>query len=404
MGCTEPIALAYCASIARNTLGSLPDRVEIKASGNIIKNIKSVVIPNTGGLKGIEAAAAIGIIAGNPERGLEVISEVSEEHKMRLPAYIKNTEFKILSSDSEYLLDIIVNVYHEHDSAMVRIVHSHTNIVRIEKNHNIVFSKDIDSLTDQSSPDYSSLSVKDIYDFAETVDIDDVKNILDRQIQYNSAISEDGIKMSYGANIGTVLLDSYGSDIRNRAKAKAASGSDARMNGSELPVIINSGSGNQGITVSLPVIEFAKELRVSDIKLYRALVLSNLLAIYQKRGIGYLSAYCGAVSAGAAAGAAIAYLHGGDYEAVIHTLSNALAITSGIVCDGAKASCAAKIAASVDAGILGYDMYRNGQQFNGGDGILSKDIEDTIRNIGLLGKEGMRETDKEILCIMTCFD
>ena len=250
-------------------------------------------------------------------------------------------------------------------------------------------------------PDYSLLTVEGIVDFSDTADLSDVRELLDRQIAYNTAISQEGLRGSYGANIGKVLLKEYGTDVKNRAKAAAAAGSDARMNGCEMPVVILSGSGNQGITASLPVIEYAKEWNCSEEKLYRALLVSDLITLHQKTGIGRLSAYCGAVSAGAGAGAGIADLAGGGFEEIAHTLVNAIAITSGIICDGAKASCAAKIAASVDAGILGWNMYRNGQQFYGGDGVVSKGVENTIRNIGRLGKDGMRETDKEIIRIMT---
>lgn len=404
MGCTEPIALAFCAAKARSILGVIPERVEIEASGNIIKNVKSVTVPHTGGMKGISAAAAVGILAGNAEGGLEVLSNIVEEQRPAIEDYFKKAEFKVSPANSNYVLDMTVRVFAGNEEAAVRIVDKHTNIVWMEKNGRTIFEKDMEHKSEEEALDYSLLSVEDIYDFALSVDIDDVKETLDRQIQYNTAVSKEGIEKNYGANIGSILLESYGNSIWNRAKAKAAAGSDARMNGCELPVIINSGSGNQGMTTSLPVIEYAKELGAADEKLYRALVISNLTAIHQKTGIGSLSAYCGAVSAGAAAGAGIAYLHGGDYRAISHTIVNALAITSGIICDGAKASCAAKIAAAVDAGILGYDMYRKGQQFYGGEGIVSKGVENTIRNIGILGKEGMKETDKEILCIMTCVD
>lgn len=402
LGCTEPIALAYCAAKARAVLGAIPDRVVVEASGNIIKNVKSVIVPHTGGKKGIAAAAGIGIIAGNADGALEVLIGTTEEQTRALDGYLASTDIKIYPLESEDVLDIIVRVYKGKDCASVRIAGKHTNIVHIERNGETIFDKK--SVKDVKSEDYALLTLNDIFDFVDTVNISDVEELLQKQIDCNTALSEEGLKNDYGANIGKVLLDAYGSDIRVRARAKAAAGSDARMNGCTLPVMINSGSGNQGMTVSLPVVEYAKELGSSKEKLFRALTLSNLLAIYIKTGIGTLSAYCGAVSAGAAAGAAIAYLHGADFDTVGHTLSNALAITSGIICDGAKASCAAKIAASVDAGILGYEMYKRGQQFSGGDGIVADEIDKTIRNVGILGKEGMRETDKKILYIMTCVD
>ena len=400
MGCTEPIAIAYCAAKARSVLGCLPDKVTIAASGNIIKNVKSVIVPNTGGRKGIEAAAAIGIVAGDETAGLEVIAHAREENKLKLGGYLAHTEINVEFAQSDHVLDIIVKASKGQDYAEVQIVNEHTNIVRITRNGEVLFAKEIVPAADTNKPDYDCLTIEDIYDFAMTCDIADVQAILDRQIAYNTAISEEGLKNNYGANIGKTLLKAYGQDVRIRARARAAAGSDARMNGCELPVIINSGSGNQGMTVSLPVIEYAKETGADKEKLYRALLLSNLVTLHEKEGIGRLSAYCGAVSAGAGAGAAIAWLCTGDYKTVIHTIVNALAITSGIVCDGAKASCAAKISAAVDAGILGFEMYRNGQQFYGGDGLVEKGVENTIRNISRLGRIGMKETDKEIISMM----
>lgn len=400
MGCTEPIALAYAAAKAREVLGQLPDKVYVEASGSIIKNVKSVIVPNTDYLRGIPAAAAAGIVAGKAEKELEVIAEVSKEEIRGMRKFLENAEIEVEHVDNGITFDIIITVSKGEEYAKVRIANYHTNIVLIEKNGEILEQTEVQGESEEGLTDRSILNMKDIWEFCQTVDICDVKEVLDRQIAYNTAISEEGLKGNYGANIGSVLLDTYGDDIRTRAKAKAAAGSDARMNGCELPVIINSGSGNQGITCSVPVIEYAKEWKTGDEKMYRALVLSNLVAIHQKTGIGRLSAYCGAVSAGAAAGAGIAYLCGGGYEEIIHTVVNALAIVSGIVCDGAKASCAAKIASSVDAGILGYNMYIRGQEFHGGDGIVTKGIEATIRNIGRLGKEGMKETNEEIIKMM----
>jgi L-cysteine desulfidase len=382
----------------------MPEKVVIRASGNIIKNVKSVIVPNTNGQKGIEAAAAIGIVAGREDLELEVLSQVTEEQKAEFLNYLKTADFTVGQAESDLLLDIVIRVAAGTESALVRIANTHTNVVYIEKNGEVLLDKGTEEQADPDKPDYQLLTVEKICEFAKSVDLDEVKPILDRQIRYNTTISEEGLKGNYGANIGSVLMESYGADVRNRAKAKAAAGSDARMNGCELPVVINSGSGNQGMTVSLPLIEYARELKTGDEKLYRALLISNLIAIHLKTGIGYLSAYCGAVSAGAAAGAGIAYLRGGDYDEIAHTTVNALAITSGIICDGAKASCAAKIATAVDAGIFGYEMYLKGQQFYGGDGVISRGVENTIRNIGRLGKDGMRETDKEILGIMTCVD
>ena len=400
MGCTEPIALAYAAAKAREVLGEMPDRVFIGASGSIIKNVKSVIVPNTNHLKGIPAAAAAGIVAGKAEKELEVISEVSEEKREEIARFMEQTEITVEYIDNGIVFDIIVIVFKGESSAKVRIANYHTNIVRIEKNQEILLDIPVQGEEEEGLTDRSLLDVKDIWDFINTMDVEDVREILDRQITYNTAIADEGLRGDYGANIGSVLLSMYGDDVRNRAKARAAAGSDARMDGCELPVVINAGSGNQGMTCSIPVLEYAKELKVGEEKTYRALALSNLIAIHQKTGIGRLSAYCGAVSAGAAAGAGIAYLCGGGYEEVIHTVVNALAIVSGMICDGAKASCAAKIAASVDAGILGYHMYLQGQQFYAGDGIVTKGVEATIHNIGRLGKDGMKGTNEEIIRMM----
>ncbi len=408
MGCTEPIAIAYAAAKAREVLEAMPDRVEIGVSSNIIKNVKSVVVPNTDGLKGIEAAAAAGIVAGQADKALEVISSVTSEQKARLRPFLAQVPMHIQPVDNGVIFDIILTVYAGLHSARVRIAQYHTNIVSIEKDGQVLLDRQqaltaggcAEAPAEAGLTDKSLLTIADILDFADSCELDDIRPVLDTQIQYNTQISEEGLLGDYGANIGSTMLKFYGDDVRNRAIAKAAAGSDARMSGCELPVVINSGSGNQGITVSVPVIEYAKALAVPKDRLYRALAVSNLIAIHEKSGIGRLSAYCGAVSAGCAAGCGIAYLQGADYKAIAHTLVNALAIVSGIICDGAKPSCAAKIASSVEAGIMGYHMYLNGQQFRAGDGIVTKGVENTIRNVSQLGREGMRETDKEIVKIM----
>ncbi len=400
MGCTEPIALAYGAARARVVLGEMPDRVVVGASGSIIKNVKSVIVPNTDHLKGIPAAAAAGIVAGDADKELEVIASVSSEQTAQMKEFMEQVPITVEHIDNGITFDIVITLYKGVSYARVRIANYHTNIVLVEKNGEILEKKPVAGESEEGLTDRSLLNMKDILDFARTVDIEDVREVLERQIDYNWAIAEEGIRGNYGANIGSVLLDMEGESVRVRAKAMAAAGSDARMNGCELPVIINSGSGNQGITASVPVIVYAKDMKVSHETLLRALTLSNLTAIHQKTAIGRLSAYCGAVSAGAGAGAGIAYLHGGDYKEIVHTVVNALAIVSGIVCDGAKASCAAKIASAVDAGILGYQMYIRGQQFYGGDGIVTKGVEETLKNVGRLGKEGMKATNEEIIRIM----
>lgn len=403
MGCTEPIAIAYCAAVARKALGTLPSEIDVAASGNIIKNVKSVIVPNTGGLRGIEAAAAIGALAGDAEAGLQVVSHVTPDEIAALPGYMEQTAFSVSAAESEFLLDIEVTVRANGHFATVRAVQEHTNIVLVETDAGVLFSKDPDEDTgkDEGAPDYTLLNVADICEFADTCELDDVRPILERQLACNCAIAEEGLRGNYGAGIGKVLLTAYGDDVRTRARAYAAAASDARMNGCDLPVVINSGSGNQGITASLPVYVYAKELGASEEKLYRALLVSNLVTLHEKTGIGRLSAYCGAVSAGAGAGAGIAYLHGGGCREISHTIVNALAVTSGIVCDGAKSSCAAKIAMAVEAGILGFEMYSCGKQFYGGDGLVAKGVENSIANFSRLGRVGMRETDKEIIRMMT---
>ena len=401
MGCTEPIALAYCAAKAREVLGCLPDKVVIQASGSIIKNVKSVIVPNTNHMKGIPAAAVAGIIAGDASRQLEVIASVTDRQTEQMRAYLENTPITVEHVDNGLTFEIVVTVFHGDDSASVRIVNYHTNIVHIERNGEVLLDSPVEGESESGLTDRSCLNLKDILDFAESVDIADIQSILDRQIQYNSAIAEEGLRGNYGSNIGSVLLRTYGDDnVMVRAKAMAAAGSDARMNGCEMPVVINSGSGNQGMTTSLPVIEYAKELKVSDETLYRALTLANLTTIHQKTSIGRLSAFCGAVSAGAGAGAGIAYLMGSDLDGISHTVANAIATTGGIVCDGAKASCASKIATAVEAGILGYNMHVQNQNFQPDDGLVGDTPEETIANIGRLGKEGMKGTNEEIIKIM----
>ncbi len=411
MGCTEPIAIAYAAAKAREVLGRLPGSVWLGVSNNIIKNVKSVIVPNTGGMKGIEAAAAAGIVAGQAGKALEVISEVTEAQKDEMRRFLADTPIRVEAVDNGQIFDIIVRLAAGEHTASVRIAQYHTNIVHVEKDGQVLLDVPVEANaaacghegnapTEDGLAGRDLLTIADILDFADTCDLADIRPVLDTQIQYNTQISEEGLLGDYGANIGSTMLKFYGGDVRNRAIAKAAAGSDARMSGCELPVVINSGSGNQGITVSVPVIEYAKALAVPKERLYRALAVSNLIAIHEKSGIGRLSAYCGAVSAGCAAGCGIAYLQGADYEAIAHTLVNSLAIVSGIICDGAKPSCAAKIASSVEAGIMGYHMYLNGQQFRAGDGIVTKGVENTIRNVSQLGREGMRETDKEIVKIM----
>ena len=355
---------------------------------------KSVIVPNTDNMKGLEAAAAAGIVAGKQEKKLEVIADVTPEQTKAIRAYLDQTDIKVRHVENGVTFDIILTVWKGEHSAQVRIAVFHTNIVHVEKDGEVLMDIPVHGDDEETLTDRSLLDMEHIWDFANTVDVEDVRSILEPQIRCNMTIAEEGLRGNYGANIGSVLLDMEGNDVRVRAKAYAAAGSDARMNGCEQPVVINSGSGNQGITTSVPVIVYARELGVSDEKLLRALTLSNLTTIHEKTPIGRLSAYCGAISAGAGAGAGIAYLCGGDYDAVIHTVVNALAVVSGVICDGAKASCAAKIATAVEAGLLGYNMYIRGNQFRAGDGIVAKGVENSLKNVGRLGKQGMKETNK----------
>ncbi|MBR2329265.1 MAG: serine dehydratase subunit alpha family protein [Clostridia bacterium] len=400
-GCTEPIAIAYCASRLRDILGAMPERVDAEVSGNILKNVKSVVVPNTGGLKGIKAAIAVGIVAGETDRILQVISSVPAEKHADIKAYLDSVAIDVSCPDTPRMLDIRLTGYAGADKAVVHIANNHSNIIYEEKNGDILLQKPLVESAEDNLQDKSVLNIEDIVEFANTVDVSRVAETLDRQINCNSAIAEEGLRGNWGANIGSVLLKEYGADIKTEAKAYAAAGSDARMSGCEMPVTIVSGSGNQGITASMPVVRYAKHLGATQEQLYRALLISDLITIHQKTGIGRLSAYCGAISAGCGAGAGIAYLHGADAKVIAQTVVNAVAILSGTICDGAKPSCAAKIASAVEAGILGYKMCLNDQQFNGGDGIVGEGVEDTIVNVGRLASEGMRQTDKTILKIMT---
>ena len=399
MGCTEPIAIAYAAARARAVLGCLPDRLLVEVSGNIIKNVKSVVVPHTGGLRGIPAAAAAGAVAGDAEAELEVLSRVTPQEIAAMGEFLKTVPVEVRHADTGHIFDIMVTAFRGGDSAFVRIVDYHTNVVSVKRNGETLLEKKLVTQTDGLT-DRSCLTVEGIVEFAECVDPEDVRELLERQIAYNMAIAEEGLRGNYGANIGKTVLRGREYDINYKMRAWAAAGSDARMNGCELPVVINSGSGNQGITASVPVIVYARETGKSHEELLRALVVSNLVTTHLKTGIGRLSAYCGAVSAGCGAAAGLAWLQGGRFHKIAHVIVNSVAVTSGIVCDGAKASCAAKISAAVEAGLLGLAMYEDGNQFFGGEGIVKKGVENTIASVGRLARFGMEQTDKEIIRLM----
>lgn len=400
MGCTEPIALAYAGAKARALLGTLPDTIRVFVSGNIIKNVKSVIVPNTGRLQGIAAAVCAGVVAGDAARELEVISNIPPDAQSEIKAYLQQVDIQIAPSSSDLVFDMDVTVSAGEDSARVRIVNHHTNVVLLQKNGKSLLELPVEESSEDRLTDKSCLSIEKIVEFADAVDPDLLEDTVGRQIDCNMAISRAGLSGNWGANIGSVILRRQGNSLEKKACAYAAAGSDARMSGCEMPVIILSGSGNQGITASVPVTVVAEDMGLTRQELLRAVAVSDLVTVHQKTGIGRLSAYCGAISAGCGAGAGIAYLRGGKTHAVAHTVVNAIAILSGTICDGAKPSCAAKIAAAVDAGILGYDMYLENQQFYGGDGIVTKGADKTVVNVGRLAREGMRQTDKTILEIM----
>ena len=398
-GCTEPVSIAYAAAKARELLGLEPERLTVEVSGNILKNVKSVVVPHTGGLRGIRAAALAGALIGDPEAGLEVLSHARPEQIESLSPALERIPVEVHFADTPYIFDIMISASAGADNSYVRIAGHHTNVVCMRRNGQTLLEKPLDEPRGRETS-RSILSVERIADYAEHAELERVSPLLERQIAYNMAIAEEGLRHPYGANIGKTLLRGHEDCLDYKMRAYAAAASDARMSGCELPVVINSGSGNQGITASVPVIVYARETGKSREDLLRALLVSNLITIHLKTGIGRLSAYCGAVSAGCGAGAGIAWLQGGRLREIAHTVVNAVAVTSGIVCDGAKASCAAKIAAAVDAGLLGLSMFRDGNQFYGGDGIVKKGVENTIANVGRLARDGMRETDREILRLM----
>ena len=405
IGCTEPIALAYAAAKAKEVLGKMPDHITMRCSGNIIKNVKGVKVPNSGGMKGVEAAAVLGITGGDPSQALEVLEHVTDRE-------IDEAEKLLKAGFCDCVLkDDVANLYieayavckkTEKSEALVVIEDEHTNITHIEKDGQVLFHKEKKEYCQEreKTPDKSLLNLEDIITFANEVQITDVEKVLGRQIKYNTRIAEEGLRNPWGAQVGRVVLEEFGEDVKWRAVAKASAGSDARMSGCALPVIINSGSGNQGMTCSLPVIEFGKELKKSKEEIYRALCVSNLVALNQKKYIGSLSAYCGAVCAAAGAGAGITYLCGGTLEQIENTVVNTIADAGGIVCDGAKPSCAAKISTALQAAILSHKMAMRGLTFARGEGLVMDCPEDTIKAVGYVGRAGMKQADVEILNLM----
>ena len=402
MGCTEPIAIAYASSKANEALGEELTHLHVSCSGNIIKNVKGVIVPNSGGQKGIEAAAILGAVGGNPSRELEVISGATDEARELTRKLVRENFCGVSLAEDVPNLYIEVTAEGRNHKSLVRIENFHTNITLIKRDNEILSERSPEkvSVISEHSADKSMMTLKGITEFADGLNVSDVEEIFSRQIEYNVRISQEGLDNKWGACIGKTMIETWGDDVRTCACARAAAGSDARMSGCPLPVIINSGSGNQGITVTLPVVEYAERWRISRGKMFRALAVSNLVSIYIKHFIGSLSAFCGAVSAASGAGAAITYMAGGDYASVGRTITNTLANVGGIVCDGAKPSCAAKIASSVHAAILAHHMSMNYDEFRGGEGFVEDDVERTIKNMGYIGKIGMKETDREILNVM----
>lgn len=404
MGCTEPIAIAYAASVARDALGCEPSYIKAGMSGNIIKNVKSVIVPMTGGQRGIDVALAAGVVANSPGRRLEVLCALSDSDKDRIVNYLNSTAIEICKIEDAPAFEMDITAGTDGHSVRVRMLDSHTNITLVSLDGKNITARYISGgevvKNIAECADRSLLNVQDIVEFADTADLAELTPLLRAQMDYNMQIAEEGLRGEWGACIGKMLYNGGDCGLRNRARAYAAAASDARMSGCELPVCIISGSGNQGITASVPVVVYAQNIKVSEETLLRALIVSDLITVHQKTGIGCLSAYCGAISAGCGCGCGIAYLYGGRFVEIAHTLVNAVAILSGTICDGAKPSCAAKIAMAVEAGIVGYEMYRAGNQFYGGDGIVSKGVENTIKNVGRLARDGMKSTDEEIIDIM----
>lgn len=400
LGCTEPIAIAYAGAKVREVLGTMPDRCEINCSGNIVKNVKGVTVPNSGGMKGIDTAATLGIVGGNANRILAVLEDITGSQIEAAKKLVGDGFCSCGLVEGVENLYIMITAYSGEESASVEIRDYHSNITKIVKNGEVVFSSSGNRSKQPAGPDKALLNVKDILEFADCVVLSDISAVISRQIECNTAISREGLNNPWGAQVGRTLLETFGADVAIRAKAAAAAGSDARMSGCPLPVVINSGSGNQGMTVSLPIIEYAKEYHIGEEKLYRALVAGNLIALHQKKYIGSLSAYCGAVSAACGAGVGIAYMLGASYDEICGIITDTITTIGGMVCDGAKPSCAAKIASAVDCALTALHLSRNKRVFQPGEGLVKENVEDTIRSVGRMGREGMKATDIEILNIM----
>ena len=398
MGCTEPIAVAYASAKAREVLGEMPERIDLYCSGNIIKNVKAVTVPNSGGRRGLEVAAILGAAFGDPSLELEVVSKVTDDEIAQLEGLLEQDLCHCHLETGKDNLYIRAEMKAGKNTSLVEIAEKHTYITRIEKDGDLIMARPALNLL---ANDISILNLEDIYTFVNEMDIDDVDKLIERQIDCNIKIAEEGIKNPYGSEIGRRYIKMYGEDdYRFKAVAYAAAGSDARMNGCALPVVINSGSGNQSIAMSVPIIVYAKEKGISKEQLIRGLAFADLIALLQKKYIGDLSAYCGATCAGCAAVAGIAYIEGQPLDVLGNIVVNSISTIGGMVCDGAKSSCAAKIAASISMGFLAYDLAVNGLNFKDGEGLVVDDIEETIARVGRMGREGMRSTDEEILNMM----
>lgn len=404
-GCTEPIAIAYAAAKAAETLGKKPEKIRVSISGNIIKNVKSVIVPNSGGMVGIGVSAAMGALAGNPDKELMVITDVTPEQLTEVRAFLEKKVIHIEHAQNNFKLYIKVKVFAGNESASVEMIHSHTNITEIIKNGEVILKKEYDD-TDHHGDAADILSIRLIYDLAREINTALIQELFDKVISCNTAIAQEGLHNDYGVNIGRNIQENiksgfYGDDIRNNSASLAAAGSDARMGGSAMPVMTTAGSGNVGLSASLPIITYCKERKKTQEQLYRALFFSHLTTIHVKSRIGRLSAYCGPMCAAAGVAGAIGLVNDFSYETISKAIINTLGGVSGILCDGANSSCAVKIANGTYAAFDGIAMAANGNVIADGDGIVGYDVEQTIQNIGELAKKGMQETDEVILDIMT---
>lgn len=400
LGCTEPICIAYCAAKAREALGEFPEHIKVETSGNMIKNVKGVTVPNSGEQMGIEVAATLGVVGGNSKSDLEVLSDITDEDRNKTKELVKNgfCDVNLVENVTNLYVKIIA-IKGNHTSS-VTISEHHTNISEITIDDEIIFKSETTGNRAGEVLKKELLNIDEILEFGKELNVDDVREVIDRQINYNSAIAEEGMKNNWGASVGKTIIETYGDNVKFRARAMAAAASDARMAGCSLPVVINSGSGNQGLTVSLPVIEFSKEYNISHDDLIRALAVANLVSIHEKKNIGSLSAYCGAVSAGCAAAVGITFMLDKSEDIIKKTIVNTICAVGGIVCDGAKSSCAAKISAAVEAGIIGYNMAKRGRVYKSGEGLVQDSIEDTIKAVAHMARVGMKPTDIDILNIM----